>query len=209
MAAVSLAGQAADVAPATPTPGVRDAGDAALALLLARRSDHVLEAPGPSDEELDLILRAALKVPDFQHLRPYRFLAARGNGLARLGRALQRAAVAAGKPEKTVARAPQMPLRAPLVIIAVASPRASKTVPTFDQELSAACTVLTMQLAARALGYGGVWRSGWPMYEAAVQQELGLAAHERIVGYLYLGTPADHEDETRPADNPSDFLTWL
>lgn len=183
--------------------------NAALALLLERRSHHHLASPGPDDAELDLILRAALRVPDFGRLRPYRFLAAREAGLDRLGAALARAAQAAGLPEKTVARAPRMPHRAPLVIVAVACPKASDRVPRYDQELCAASTVLTMQLAARALGYGGVWRSGWPMYEAAVAGELGLAEGERIVGFLYLGTPAG-ENAPAPADaTPDGLLAWL
>lgn len=181
----------------------------ALALLLHRRSHHHLAAPGPDDAELALILRAALRVPDFGHLRPYRFLAARGEGLDRLGAALHRAAVAAGKPDKTVARAPQMPHRAPLVIVAVASPKAHDKVPAHDQELCAASTVLTMQLAARALGYGGIWRSGWPMYEPAVWRELGLADRERIAGFLYLGTPGCELGEPAEAVSPNDFLTWF
>ena len=72
--------------------------ETALALLLRRRSCHRLAAPGPGDDELALMLRAAYRAPDFKSLHPYRFLAARGDGLARLGEAMRRAAIAAGKP---------------------------------------------------------------------------------------------------------------
>lgn len=183
--------------------------DPALALLLERRSCHDLAAPGPDDDELALILRAALRVPDFGHLRPFRFLAARGEGLDRLGAAMQRAAIAAGKPDRIVARAPTMPHRAPLVIVAVASPQESKTVPGFDQQLCAACTVLMMQMAARALGYGGIWRSGWMMYDRGFHRELGLADSEQIVGFLYLGTPRPGADDAPAAEDPRDYLGWI
>ncbi|THF62752.1 nitroreductase family protein [Pseudothauera rhizosphaerae] len=175
------------MAPLTPPAGLR--------LLLERRSHHHLGAPAPDDAALELMLRAALRVPDFGHLRPYRFLAARGEGLDRLGEAMRRAALAAGQPEKRIARAPRMPHRAPLVLVVVASPRASATVPLFDQQLCAGCTVLTLQLAARALGYGGIWRSGWWMYDRGFHRELGLAEEEQIVGFLYLGTPVEGADE--------------
>ncbi len=181
----------------------------ALDLLLNRRSHHRLTDPGPGDAALDLILRAALRVPDFGRLRPFRFLAARGEGRIRLGQALQRAAVAAGRPPHVVERAPRMPLRAPLVIVAIASPRADQTVPLFDQQLCAAGTVLTMQLAARALGFSGVWRSGWPMYDRGVHRELDLTEQEQIVGFLYLGTPVQDTDPRPPANHPSDYLVWL
>lgn len=183
--------------------------NAALEFLLNRRSCHHLQAPGPAEEELALILQAALRAPDFGRLHPFRFLAARGEGLERLGLAMQRAAIAAGKAAKIVARAPTMPLRAPLVIVVVASPQADKTVAEFDQLLCAACTVLMMQLAARSLDYGGVWRSGWMMYDRGFHRELGLAEHERIVGFLYLGTPARAEEDRPAAINPCAYLSWL
>jgi len=182
--------------------------NAALEFLLNRRSCHQLTAPGPSDEELALMLQVALRTPDFGHLHPYRFLAARGDGLARLGQAMQRAAIAAGKPEKIVARAPSMPQRAPLVIVVVATPRIDKIVPEFDQLLCAACTVLMLQLAARSLGYGGVWRSGWMMYDQGFHRELGLVEREQIVGFLYLGTPTTADEEAPPAD-PFAYLSWI
>jgi len=183
--------------------------NAALEFLLNRRSCHDLTAPAPGDEELALILQVALRTPDFGQLHPYRFLAARGEGLDRLGQAMQRAAIAAGKPEKIIARAPGMPHRAPLVIVVVATPRPDKNVPEFDQLLCAACTVLMMQLAARSLGYGGIWRSGWMMYDQGFNRELSLGEREQIVGFLYLGTPAAPEEESSRPTDPFDFLSWL
>lgn len=182
----------------------------ALAFLLARRSCPRLKAPGPNDAELALILRAALRVPDFQHLRPYRFLAARDDGLDRLGQAMQRAAVAAGKAPAVVERCLRMPHRAPLVITVVASLRPSEVVPPFDQQLCAGSAVLTLQLAARALGYGGLWRSGWLMYDRGFHHELGLGETEQIVGFLYLGTPLNTEEHPHEAvPDPRDFLHWI
>lgn len=182
----------------------------ALALLLQRRSHHRLATPGPDDLELAQILQAALRVPDFGHLRPYRFMVARGSGLDRLGAAMERAAAAAGKPAETVARSRRLPRRAPLVIVAVATPRPDKTVPRFDQELCAGATVLTMQLAARALGYSGIWRSGWLMYDRGLHRELGLGADDQIVGFLYLGKPAVEAEPEAPATPAPDHLvTWI
>ncbi|MDR2032223.1 MAG: nitroreductase family protein [Azoarcus sp.] len=179
-----------------------------LEWLLRRRSCRRLTGPGPSDGELERMLRAAHRTPDFGSLHPYRFLAARGDGLARLGEAMRRAAIAAGKSEKAIARAPGMPGRAPLVIVAVASPVSDGTVSGLDQLLCAGSSVLMLQLAARALGYSSIWRSGWPMMERAMHDELGLDASEQIVGFLYVGVP--DEPETPPEDpDPFSRLSWL
>ena len=169
----------------------------------------MLKVLAPSDAELAQILQAGRRAPDFGRLRPYRFLAARGNGLDRLGQAMQRAAIAAGKSEQIVARALTMPHRAPLVIIVVATPRPDKNVPEFDQVLCAASTVLMMQLAARAQGYGGIWRSGWMMADRGFHHELGLGEREQMVGLLYLGTPASDEDALPSLADPFDALSWI
>lgn len=181
---------------------------AGLSLLLNRRSCHALTAPAPSGEDLDVIFRAALRVPDFLRLRPFRFLVASGVGLDRLGEAMHRAALAAGKPDEVVARAPRMPHRAPMVVTVVASPKPSDVVPVFDQHLSAGCTVMAMQMAAQALGFGGVWRSGWLMHDDGFHRELGLAEGERVVGFLYLGSPRQ-QPEPAPTEDPSSLIHWL
>ena len=194
------------------TPQQRSAG---LALLLGRHSSPRLQAPAPCDGDLALMLQAAGRVPDFQHLRPYRFLAARGAGLERLGQAMARAAEAEGRSPEAVARSRTLPQRAPLVIVVVASPQPSRVVPVFDQQLCAGATVLTLQLAALALGYGGIWRSGWLMYSPAFHQELGLGELEQIVGLLYLGTPAAAQSGVPPhaaqppATGPGPSWQWL
>ena len=198
-----------DPGPAIPATGTRAPDNPALDLLLARRSHHKLIDPGPDEAELDLILSAALQVPDFGNLRPYRFLAARGAGRERIGQAMQRAALVAGRPPEVVERAPRMPLRAPLVLAAVSCPRPDATVPLLDQQLCAGCTLLTMQLAARALGYVGVWRSGWPMHDGRLEAELGLAGTERIIGFLYLGTAAGPPPRKAEPPDPRAFVTWL
>mgnify|MGYP003591664105 CR=1 FL=1 len=184
-------------------------GNPALDLLLKRRSCHRLTSPGPTPDQLALIFAVALRAPDFGHLRPFRFLVAQGEGLDRLGQAMERAAIVAGQPQKIAARAPTMPHRAPLVIVVAANPKLDKIVPIFDQQLCAASTVLMMQLAARALGYGGIWRSGWLMHDRGFHRELGLSDVEQIVGFLYLGTPVGHE-EAALMEKPTDgSLVWL
>ena len=160
----------------------------ALELLLNRRSVPRLVAPGPNDDELTLMLRAVTRVPDFQHLRPYRFLFARGEGLTRLGEAIRRAATRAGKTADVVERAPRMPHRAPLVAVVISSPKPSDVVSKLEQQLCAGCATLTLQLAANSLGYAGVWRTGWLASEPIFHEELHLTSGETIVGFLYLGT---------------------
>jgi len=163
----------------------------AVTLLLERRSTHSLTEPAPEGEALETILRAALRVPDFLSLRPYRFILARGEGLVTLGALMEKAAIQSGKPEETIARAPKMPLRAPLVIVVAALHKPHDIVTRFEQQLTAGCAVMAMQMAAVAQGFAGVWRSGWPMFDRNLHGLLGLKEQDQIVGFLYLGTAKD------------------
>lgn len=160
----------------------------ALTLLLERRSCNSLVAPGPEGEALQTILRAAMRVPDFQSLRPWEFILASGEGLDRLGDLMQKAAIAAGESPAVIQRALRMPHRAPLVVTIAARYRPHAVVNRFEQQLSAGCAVMAMQMAAIALGFSGIWRSGWPMFNRALHDLLDLAPDDQIVGFLYLGT---------------------
>jgi nitroreductase len=45
-------------------------------------------------------------------------------------------------------------------------------------------------LAAHALGYGAMWKTGGIAYDAQIKTTLGLTAEDQIVAFLYLGTTA-------------------
>jgi nitroreductase len=181
----------------------------ALTLLLNRRSTHALAAPAPEGDALEAILQAALRVPDFQRLRPYHFILASGEGLDRLGVLLEQAAIASAKPADIIERCRRMPLRAPLVVVVVARWRQHNIVSRFEQQLSAGCAVMAMQMAAVAQGFGGVWRSGWPMFDRNLHQALDLAEDDQIVGFLYLGTPTRPHAEPLPEVAVGDYVRVL
>ena len=180
-----------------------------MTLLLERRSCSALQAPAPEGEALTAILQAGLRVPDFQRLRPYQFLLAQGAGLDRLGALLERAALEAGKPPEIIERARRMPHRAPLVVVVVAHWRSSAVVGRLEQQLSAGCAVMAMQMAAVAQGFGGIWRSGWPMFDRGLHTALDLGPDDQIVGFLYLGTPSRAPGGPLPVVNEQNFVRWL
>jgi hypothetical protein len=48
----------------------------------------------------------------------------------------------------------------------------------------ACCAVMARQMTTRALGVGGVWRSGWFMYDRGRRWDLGPQDKDQIVGFL-------------------------
>lgn len=178
----------------------------ALDLLLNRSSQPRLEAPAPSGDALENIKQAALRAPDHAGLTPWQFIVCEGAGLERLGQVYQKAAIAAGKLEKDVARALELPKRAPMVMVCIAKYTPHEKVPRVEQIASASCGVYAMQLAALAQGFQTMWRTGSYAQDPNVKSALSLSDDDEIVGYLYMGsTPCNAMP--KPKKESDDFFT--
>lgn len=181
----------------------------ALTLLLERHSCGQLQEPAPQGAALETILQAGLAVPDHGALHPWHFILCQEDGLRRLGELLADSARRQGAEPAAIEKMQQAPLRAPLVMVVVARAIHHPKVPVLEQQLSAGCAVMAMQMAAQAQGFGGIWRSGSSMYELGLHQALGLAAGEQIVGFLYLGTPQRAMVGPRRSLQSADFVRYL
>ena len=172
--------------------------------LLARRRSLPpvnLASPGPNGVQLSTILKLAARVPDHGKLAPWRFIVIEAEGAERAGRlALE---VRLGEKPDLDAASSEAELgrftRAPLVVAVVSRAAAHAKIPEWEQLLSAGAVCMNLIVAARALGFGSAWVTEWCAYSADFRAELGLAGHERIAGFLHIGTPTLHpEDRVRP-----------
>jgi nitroreductase len=162
----------------------------ALELLLTRDSALRLEEPGPDETALDTIFRSALRAPDHGRLRPWRFVLIPRERRERFGEVLAESLLrrAPDAPAESLARERDKALRAPVIIVVAARLKPSDKIPEMEQIISAGAAAQNMMLAAHALGFGAMWRTGAPAYDASVKHALGLAANDLIIGFLYLGT---------------------
>ena len=80
---------------------------------------------------------------------------------------------------------------APCAVVLIASPRLESNVPEWEQVASASCTGYAMVLAATALGLGAVWKSAAVLEATPVRALFGLAEHERLLGWVNLGSPGE------------------
>ncbi|WJG11087.1 NAD(P)H nitroreductase [Aliiglaciecola sp. LCG003] len=179
----------------------------AIDLLLNRRSQPRLAEPAPQGEALDNIMQAALRAPDHKCLTPWKFVVCQGRGLTKLGTIFEQAAINSDLDDKQVERAPQLPLRAPMVIVAIAKYQQHDKVPWVEQVASAACAVHAMQMAAVAQGFGGVWRTGDYAQNDEVKCAFYLEEKDEILGFLYLGTPVN-EAMPPPSRNAPDYFEF-
>lgn len=178
----------------------------ALTLLQQRNSAPKLCEPGPDPQALDCMLRAATRAPDHANLRPWRFLLIQGDARHELGNLFAEALVARAPDvaEAEQAKARSKALRAPLIVAVAVRYTEHPKVPFIEQQLSAGCAAHALLLAAQALGYAGIWRTGANAFDRHVMQGLGLAANESLVGFVYIGT-REGRPKPLPEHKPQDF----
>lgn len=184
--------------------------DAFLRTMGERRSISRLGPPGPTDRQLDAILGAATTVPDHGSLRPWRFFVVTGDQRVRFGRALRAAGVEHldAPAEAALAKLESKALVAPTMIVLVCAPTAGK-VALWEQEASAASAGYAMVLAAHVLGLGAIWKSASVRTGEALRALFDLTEHDRLMGWVNLGTPVVSARERRNPPRIADLARRL
>jgi len=172
--------------------------------ILTRRSvsARLLSEPGPDETALEKILQGASRVPDHGKIHPWRFILIRGEARKTLGQVLRAAYTdqEADAPEAKLDLEAQRFTRAPLVIAVVSSIIVPHKIPEWEQSLSAGAVCLNLLYSAHAMGFGANWITEWCAYHPKVRAALGVASHEKIAGFVYIGTATEKpQDRPRPA----------
>lgn len=177
-----------------------------LDFLLKRSSAPIqdLRAPAPGDSEIATIIAAASRVPDHGRLAPWRFIVYRGEAREEIGRKLAALAEEREGPLPENRRNQELARfsRAPLVIGVISSPKENPKIPQWEMFLSGGMAALNLMIAANALGYGTNMITNWYSDVPEGRAILGLAPHERVVGFVHIGTHEGAVPE-RPRPDPA------
>lgn len=189
-----------------PTPNT-----AAMEFLLSRRSRpaKTLTGPAPTRDELMPILTAAARTPDHGKLEPWRFVVLQGAALKRVGDVAEARSKALGKDDADIAKSRQQFDDSALCVAVVEIQKDSPKIPAIEMTYSAGAVCLALLNAALASGWGANWLSGAISHDAAFGAEaLGLAANERIAGFVHIGTETSAPPE-RPRPDLDAVVSWI
>ncbi|GGC78380.1 nitroreductase family protein [Marinobacter halophilus] len=175
--------------------------------LLDKTSEPRLQAPAPARDVVDTAFKCAARAPDHALLRPWRYLVIEGDALEALGELFAQTCPD-GASEQELEKARRAPLRAPMVIVGIASPRMHPKVPEVEQLMSAAAGMSFLSLALTAAGYGVMWRTGGVAYHPAVYEGLGLRTGESVVGFMYTGTVVNAKPPVPRPDTEQFVAVW-
>ncbi|TGN72339.1 nitroreductase [Streptomyces bauhiniae] len=174
-----------------------------MTAVLTRRSEHQLVEPAPNDEEFAYLLRAAATAPDHGRLRPWRWILVRGDARTALGRCF---ADDYDGPQPRRAQMQTKPQRAPLLATLVFTPQHA-AVPEWEQLAATSAMAGSLILLLHARGFGSVWRTGRFTQSERTRHTLGLRPEERLLGWLYIGTP--HHTRTPRRRTPEDITDHI
>lgn len=160
-----------------------------LQLLHSRVSVPQLTGPGPNEQQLNEIIRSALRAPDHARLRPWKYLCIREQGQKNLGQlfASSQAVLNPQLSPEQLQKFKKMPMRAPILIAAIADCKPHDKVPEIEQLLSAGAGVQNILLASYALGFGAIWRTGAMVNDLQVLKALGITEQQSLIGFIYIG----------------------
>lgn len=181
-----------------------------LHFLFTRRSRPVktLTAPVPDHDEITRLLTAAARVPDHGKLEPWRFIVLSRAALEEIAEIAARHAANAGLDEAGIAKARRQFDESPLAVAVIETQKPSETIPAIEQSYSAGAACLSLVNAALASGWGASWLSGALSHTRAFAEEaLGLDPHERIAGFIHIGTGKSTPPE-RPRPDMTRIITW-
>ncbi len=182
----------------------------AIDFLLTRKSApiSVIHEPGPSDVELEGMIRIASRVPDHGLLEPWRFIVYRGDVRHDIGAFFAKRAgeIEGGLTPQRMEQEKARFARAPLVVGVVSVPREHPRIPDWEKFLSASNAAFALVLAAHAYGYNANWVSNWYSDDAPSRAFLGLSPAERAIGFVHIGT-VDVPVPDRPRPEPSKVMS--
>ena len=178
-----------------------------LAFLATRRSTSAvtLAEPAPTPGEVEALLRLAARVPDHGKLSPWRFIVLEP---AFKGAFAERLEALALSRDDARAAAKLAKLKTPPLGVAVVSSLKPGEIPDWEQELSAGAVCTTLLYSAQALGYGANWITDWYAYDPEARAILGLEPHERVAGFILMGTPREPPQERERPDPRALTTAW-
>ncbi|SFR33521.1 Nitroreductase [Yoonia tamlensis] len=183
---------------------------AALDFLLNRRScpAKTLTTPVPDRAALETLLTAAARTPDHGKLEPWRFIVLEKPALDRLAAKVEQRGTELGIDPDKIAKNHAQFANSNLAVAVVSAPVVSDKVPEIEQVYSAGAVCLALVNAGLAAGWGANWLSGWASHDRTfIRDALGLADHEKIAGFIHLGTETNVPPE-RPRPDLDAITTW-
>ena len=155
-----------------------------------RRDTETFGEKRPPREVIERVIEAAVWAPNHKRTEPWCFHVLAGDSRAAMGEAVAAWLVQSGAGGDGPQQAARMRLlRAPVIVVLSQIGSPDDAVRELEDYAACACALQNLLLAAQAEGLAAHTSTGVMVEYAGAKQYLGLAPHDRIVAYVYLGFP--------------------
>jgi nitroreductase len=193
------------------SPDAKADGLRLLHRICTRRSTppRHLAAPGPTDDEIRMLVRAASRAPDHRNLKPFRFLVIAPDAREALADVFEAAEreLDPGIVGERLERAREKALHAPTLLAVISRVQENDEVSEIEQRASAGAALGYVVLAADLLGYGAMAVSGRKVATQAMRRAFDLADNEELLCFVGIGTPGKVKGAP-PEPDPELLRTW-
>lgn len=182
----------------------------ALAFLGQRYSvgPKYLTLPAPSPQELQRAVAVALRAPDHQQLRPFRFVRVADAQRERLAGFFARDAARRGHAAAEVERARERAHNGPALLAVVGHVRLNvEDVPDHEQWVCIGAGIMNFLNALHLMGYGAKVLSGASVRDPDIQAAF-CRTDETLVAWVLAGTPTCLAHPKRPDDAQAALSDW-
>jgi nitroreductase len=156
--------------------------------IMTRRSAHRTGNGIPPRELIQKLLDAAVAAPNHHLTEPWRFVVLAGDALKDLGEAWAAAEERIGGSDPASAR--DLPLRAPVIIVVIESPKTHVSkILEIEEHHAVGAALQNILLTAHGAGLAAMIRTGPAAQMAEIREWLGMEPRELIAGFIYVGYP--------------------
>ena len=165
-----------------------------------------------SENDLELITNAGIRVPDHGALNPWKIKIIKGDKLRIIDEEI---ILSEFKKENPAASLESIEIeskrlqRASVVLVVLSTPVEHPRIPEWEMVLSSGAVCMNLVSCAQSLGYAAQWLTEWYSYNEKMLQFLGgRQGIDRISGFIYIGHKSEEPLERRRPD-PKKVISYL
>ena len=162
--------------------------------------------------DLDIILKAGVRVPDHGALNPWKLKVIKGKSLKTIDEKIILKEFLKQNPQANqslLEKESTRLQRASVVIAVISSPVEHFKIPEWEMRLSSGAVCMNLLSCAQSLNYAAQWLTEWYAYNDALLKYLGAEGKkDKIAGFIYIGHKIEEPSE-RKRPNLNDIIKFI
>ena len=165
-----------------------------------------------SENDLEIITNAGIRVPDHGALNPWKIKVIKGSKLKIVD---EEVILSEFKKKNPEASSDSLEIeskrlqRASVVLVVLSTPVEHPRIPNWEMTLSSGAVCMNLLSCAQSLGYAAQWLTEWYSYNNKMLEYLGgRSGIDRISGFIYIGHKAEEPLERKRPD-PEKVISYI